>query len=58
MPLYEFKCPGCREKFEQLCQSGSDSFTCPTCGEEAKRVYSTFCSSHRGTGGGAAGCGG
>ena len=31
MPLYEFYCPQCRKKFEELCRTSLDSVPCPRC---------------------------
>ncbi len=51
MPLYEFVCTNCREKFENLCRSEVDSLSCPSCGAKAKRVFSTFRSTRSSSGG-------
>ena len=53
MPIYEYECLECGEKFEEFCRSienddAKDKITCPNCGaENPQRVYSTFgtCSS-------------
>ncbi|MEW6080547.1 MAG: zinc ribbon domain-containing protein [Bacillota bacterium] len=44
MPIYEFKCSSCGEKFERLCRMGEDSpGPCPGCGSDAsKKVLSLF----------------
>lgn len=45
MPLYEYVCPECQERFERLIRSGETSkeTTCPACGGgKAARVFSTF----------------
>jgi len=45
MPIYEFKCPACAKRFEQLCPVGEtgESLTCPNCGAPApQRVMSSF----------------
>lgn len=41
MPTYEFLCEDCGsfEKHRSF-QEASDPMTCPSCGEEARRVYS------------------
>jgi putative FmdB family regulatory protein len=45
MPLYEYRCRGCEERFEVLQRLGADAdgLLCPRCGEERpERVLSTF----------------
>ncbi|HET9766610.1 MAG TPA: zinc ribbon domain-containing protein [Thermoanaerobaculia bacterium] len=45
MPLYEYRCRGCGERFEVLQRLGAsgDDVPCPRCGEERpERVLSTF----------------
>jgi len=45
MPLYEYRCRGCTERFEVLQRLGAsgDDVLCPRCGEEKpERVLSTF----------------
>jgi putative FmdB family regulatory protein len=45
MPLYEYRCRGCGERFEVLQRLGAsgDDMRCPRCGEERpQRVLSTF----------------
>ena len=45
MPLYEYRCAGCGERFEVLQRlgAGSESLTCPRCGAaEPERQLSTF----------------
>jgi len=45
MPLYEYECDECGERFEALVSAGKkdDTKTCPECGcAETKRVPSTF----------------
>lgn len=54
MPLYEFRCTACGERFEQLMRFGDsfDEMRCPSCDERAvERQFSTFARS--GGGGGA-----
>jgi putative FmdB family regulatory protein len=42
MPLYEFECPACGERFEELV-TGSECPPCPECGaSEPVRVYSSI----------------
>ena len=69
MPIYEYVCPDCHNKFELMrpfSQSGAPA-DCPICKHKAKRALSRFVcrsSSEFGTtapvagGGGCAGCGG
>ena len=45
MPLYEYQCSGCDERFEALQRIGADGkdLTCPACGKpEPDKVFSTF----------------
>ncbi len=45
MPLYEYRCRGCGERFEVLQQLGAsgDDVLCPRCGgERPERLLSTF----------------
>jgi putative FmdB family regulatory protein len=45
MPLYEYRCHGCGERFEVLQRLGAsgDELLCPRCGgERPERVLSTF----------------
>ena len=45
MPLYEYRCRGCGERFEVLQRLGAsgDDVLCPRCGEaRPERVLSTF----------------
>ena len=45
MPLYEYECKDCSERFETLVSAGhkDDARKCPGCGSEATgRVPSTF----------------
>ena len=42
MPIYEFLCE-CGNRFEKLCKIDENSVSpCPKCGEESRRVMSTF----------------
>jgi|CXWL01.1.fsa_nt_gi putative FmdB family regulatory protein len=57
MPLYEYRCQGCGERFEVLQRMGAsaDEVLCPSCGaEHPERLLSTFAASfgHAGGGGG------
>jgi putative FmdB family regulatory protein len=54
MPLYEYRCRGCGERFEMLQRLGEDGhgLLCPRCGErEPERVLSTFAAHGGGDGG-------
>ena len=44
MPLYEYHCEPCAERFEVLrpMSKGHDPATCPTCGGAGRRVLSVF----------------
>ena len=43
MPIYEFECAACGERFEELSAAGTESATCPACGAEgAERRLSSF----------------
>ena len=41
MPLYEFGCAACGERFEALVDAGTDALECSCCGApDARRVFS------------------
>jgi putative FmdB family regulatory protein len=45
MPIYEYECPKCKERFEVLQRLNDDAtaLKCPKCGgDKAKRVLSGF----------------
>ncbi len=45
MPIYEYVCNRCGQRFEQLVWSSTpvEEIACPSCGEsDARRVMSTF----------------
>ena len=43
MPLYEYCCPDCGEKFEKLIQfRDSEESVCPKCSAKSPKVPSTF----------------
>ncbi len=52
MPVYEYLCPHCENKFERL-RPMSDGLQsrCPDCGTEAPRVLSMFAAFARGSAG-------
>ncbi|MCZ7574835.1 MAG: zinc ribbon domain-containing protein [Ardenticatenaceae bacterium] len=59
MPLYEYICHTCGERFERLVRR-NDSFVpvCPTCGGgEVGRAFSTFAAGRSRGGSSAAACG-
>ena len=43
MPIYEYRCRSCHERFETLAALGADRAECPSCGAGgAERLLSTF----------------
>ncbi len=43
MPIYEFECGECGERFEDLVAAGTETAVCPACGAAgARRLLSTF----------------
>jgi putative FmdB family regulatory protein len=51
MPIYEYRCAACSERFEELVRRPDDTVACPECGgTQAERLLSTFA----GVGGGGA----
>lgn len=43
MPIYEFECTECGERFEELSDAGTETATCPSCGAAgAERRFSSF----------------
>lgn len=41
MPIYEFECPDCGHRFEELTPSDTRALACPGCGsKEARRLLS------------------
>ena len=41
MPVYEFECEECGERFEELAPSETPALACPTCGsDETRRLFS------------------
>lgn len=58
MPLFEFFCAKCNERFEKLCRSTSEKEAeCSKCGTSAGKVFSTFRSGKTNSGGAAASAG-
>ncbi|MBI4180647.1 MAG: zinc ribbon domain-containing protein [Chloroflexi bacterium] len=60
MPIYEYVCPKCGFKFEQLrpLSLASDTSTCPRCQQSAERILSAFACLSRDSGGQASPIGG
>ena len=55
MPIYEFTCERCADRFEALCRMGStgEDLECPVCGHpKVRKVMSTFASRSSSPGGG------
>ena len=43
MPLYEYRCERCEEKFEELRSlSNTEPVLCPSCGAPAEKLFSSF----------------
>lgn len=45
MPIYEYYCPKCKQKFEKMrpVSQATEGAPCPSCHEMAERKLSTFC---------------
>ena len=59
MPIFEYKCKGCGEKFDYLHKSSSniESVNCPACGsEDNKKLLSSFSASIGGSSSYSGGC--
>jgi putative FmdB family regulatory protein len=55
VPLYEYACPGCGERFEKLVRRFGDAVSCPSCASpDVEKQLSVFA----GCGGGACSPGG
>lgn len=39
MPFLQYKCPKCKEEFEELVKNCQDEVFCPKCHEKAERSY-------------------
>lgn len=65
MPIYEYCCPKCENRFDLLrsISQADETVTCPKCGQTAKRLVSCFASFAKDAGGastpigGGGGCG-
>ncbi len=43
MPIYDYACTSCDERFDELVRSDAPAPPCPTCGaEKTERLLSTF----------------
>lgn len=52
MPMYEYRCGGCGEDFEELVRSDDERVECPECGASTvTRKMSTFAYKSVGSGG-------
>jgi putative FmdB family regulatory protein len=40
MPIYEYRCGNCGERFEELTAADAGAPTCPRCGGETERLLS------------------
>jgi putative FmdB family regulatory protein len=48
MPIYEYRCESCSERFEELVSASAPSPPCPSCGSsEVCRILSTFATEWR-----------
>ena len=62
MPIFEYECPACGDRFDKLVRGGTPSeVPCPKCGgTQTRRVLSTFASFNSSSGpsfgGGGGGC--
>jgi len=46
MPIYEYFCPACKQKFEAIrpVSRATEKGACPRCGAASERILSRFCS--------------
>lgn len=43
MPMYDYECPNCRERFEEMRPLAERATApCPKCGKDADKVLSSF----------------
>ncbi|MEY2532773.1 MAG: hypothetical protein QOF29_683 [bacterium] len=43
MPIYEYRCTACSERFDELVRNSDTTVACPECGgAEVERLLSTF----------------
>jgi len=53
MPIFEYECRECGEKFEELVSNPESTVSCPKCGsDQVGRMLSVFASGGSGSGGG------
>ncbi len=46
MPIFEYKCNGCEEEFEELVTSSTEEVKCPKCGSSnIDKLFSRFAGS-------------
>jgi len=50
MPLYEYECKECKDRFTKLAKRGEDPPKCPTCGKDTEQQLSSPALSFQGTG--------
>ncbi len=48
MPIFEFSCRECGEKFERIQNTPAEEVECPRCGRPARRAVSIFSGSSAG----------
>jgi len=49
VPIYEFECAGCGERFEELVPAGTASRPCPACGSDAPHRLAAFATTRQPT---------
>lgn len=52
MPIYEYRCKDCGDKFEKLVRAGTDQagLICPNCGsQQTEKLFSLFATSSSST---------
>jgi putative FmdB family regulatory protein len=42
MPIYEFACAACSKVFDELVPMGTTEFTCPECGQTARKSAGSY----------------
>jgi putative FmdB family regulatory protein len=48
MAIYEFRCPACDDRFEELVPAGTERAACPKCGSrDGRRLMSVPAEPHR-----------
>ncbi len=48
MPIYEYHCPTCNNKFDKLQQMNASGADCPVCEQPARRAISVFAAVSKG----------